>query len=127
MIANGHDSPTFARLTRKSFGTLIGALQNRGELLMVELEEEKGRILRLVVFASVALFLIMMTLLLFTATIIFLCPQQYRLYVAGGFAFLYLVGAIGAVFGLKATLRQIPFSESLRQLRKDREILDAFE
>jgi uncharacterized membrane protein YqjE len=65
-------------------------------------------------------------LLLLTGTIIFLVPEDYRLYAVGGFLALYLIGTITAVLNLKALLKRIPFGESLNQIKKDSELLDAF-
>jgi uncharacterized membrane protein YqjE len=118
--------PSIARLTRKTLTTGLGALENRAELFMVEVEEEEARLIRLVVFGIGGLFLALLTLMLVTGTIIFLVPEPQRVWVALGFAVLYLGGTIAAILALKAQLKRVPFSESLRQLRKDRELLDVF-
>jgi uncharacterized membrane protein YqjE len=118
--------PSLAKLARKTVTTGLGALENRTELLMVEVQEEKSRLINLIVIGIGALFLAMMTLLLLTGAIIFLVPEPYRLYTAIGFFVLYLAGTIGAIFGLKGLLKKIPFEESLNQIRKDRELLDVF-
>jgi uncharacterized membrane protein YqjE len=118
--------PTLGRLARRTATTCLGALQNRAELLAVEFEEENDRMLKLVLFGVGGLFLAMLTVLLITATIIFLVPESYRIYTALGFAGLYLAGTIGAVFRLKGLLKRTPFGESLNQLKKDTELLDAF-
>jgi uncharacterized membrane protein YqjE len=106
--------------------TLIGAVENRAELFAVEFEEENDRLIRMVIFGVVGLFLAMMTVLLLTATIIFLVPEVYRLYAAGAFAVLYLAGAVVAGLQVKKLLKQSPFAESLSQIKKDAEFLDAF-
>jgi len=121
-----NDTPSVGRLARKTLGTTLGALENRLELFMVEMQEEKGRILGVVLAGIGALFLAMMTVLLLTATIIFLVPPESRLWAAIGFTVFYLVGTIAAIFSLKSLLKRVPFSESLGQIRKDREILDVF-
>jgi len=127
-MRNGADNQTgsLASLVRKTLTTGLGALDNRAELFMVEAQEDKSRIVGLIVTGVAALFLGMMTLLLLTGTIIFLIPEDYRLYAAIGFTVLYLAGTIAAVLGLKSMLKRVPFSESLNQIRKDRELLDAF-
>ena len=118
--------PTLGRLAHRTAATILGALHNRAELLTVEFEEQSDRLLKIVVLAVGALFLAGMFLLLLTGTIIFLVPEQYRVYAAGGFAALYLIGAVAAGLTVKSLLKSAPFSESLRQLKKDAEILDAF-
>ena len=73
------------------------------------------------------MFLGLLGALLLTATIIFLFPQEFRVYVAAVFTILYLGGAGFAFFKLMALVKQEPFAESLKQLRKDRSLLDVFE
>lgn len=126
MTETENGAPSVTRLTRKTLTTALGALENRAELFMVELQEERGRTINLIVLGIGALFLAMMTVLLLTAIVIFLVPDAYRLYAAIGFTVLYLAGTLGAVFGMKSLLKRVPFSDSLGQVRKDRELLDVF-
>jgi len=107
--------------------TTLGALTNRGELLAVEWQQEKARLTQLLILSIGLMFLGMLGALLLTATIIFLFPQEFRVYVAAGFTILYLGGAGFAAFKLKALVKEEPFSETLKQLRKDRSLLDVFE
>ncbi|HLX71251.1 MAG TPA: phage holin family protein [Verrucomicrobiae bacterium] len=117
--------PTLGRLARRTTATILGALQNRAELLAVEFEEEHERMLKLVLFGISALFFAMLTVLLITATVIFLVPEEYRVYATLGFAVLYLLGTVAAIFVLKGLLKRTPFAESLDQFKKDAELLDA--
>jgi uncharacterized membrane protein YqjE len=117
--------PTLGRLARRTIATVLGALHNRAELFTVEFEEENNRLLKVVVFGVGALFLLEMAVLLLTGTIIFLVPEQYRVYAAAGFGILYLVGAVAAVMTIKKLTKTPPFAESMKQLKKDAELLDA--
>ncbi len=117
--------PTLGRLARRTAATIVGALQNRAELFAVEFEEENDRLLKMVLFGVGALFFLGMGILLLTGTIIFLVPEQYRVYAAGGFALLYLGGGVAAALTVKSLVKKTPFTESLKQLKKDAEILDA--
>jgi len=118
--------PTLGRLARRTASTIVGALQNRAELFAVEFEEENDRVLKMVLFGVGALFMLGMGILLLTGTIIFLVPEQYRVYAAGGFTLLYLGGGTAAALTVKGLVKKTPFTESLNQLKKDAEILDAF-
>ena len=62
-----------------------------------------------------------------TGTIIFLFREELRIYVAAGFGFLYLLGAVGALFSVKSLLKNglPPFAETLNQVKKDRECLES--
>jgi uncharacterized membrane protein YqjE len=105
--------------------TGAGALRNRGELLAVEWQEERGRLTELLVWTAGFLFLAMMAAVLVTATVIFLLPPSARVYGLAGFALLFTGGLIWAWFAVCKLLRQEPFQESLAQLEKDREWLDS--
>jgi uncharacterized membrane protein YqjE len=118
--------PTLGRLARRTVATCLGAFQNRTELLALEFEEENDRLLKLVIFGVSGLFLAMMTLLLVTATIIFLFPEAERVYAALGFAALYLAGTVVIGFIIKGLLKRVPFAESINQIKKDAELMDAF-
>lgn len=126
MSRNQQDGPALGMLVRKTLGTGLGALQNRGELFMVELLEEKSRLINLIIRGIGALFLAMMTMLLITGAVIFLVPEQYRLYAVGGFAVLYLAGTIWAILSMKAMLKKIPFGDTLAEFKKDSELMEAF-
>ena len=126
MEDNNHPASIW-RLVRKTFRTGVGALGNRGELFMVEAREERACLIQMVVLGVGGLFLAMLVVLLVTATIIFLLPPEYRLYAAGGFALLYLVGCAAAFVGLGLLLKRTPFAETLSQFRKDRELFDIFQ
>jgi uncharacterized membrane protein YqjE len=126
MSRNSVGGTTLGTLVRKTLATGIGALQNRGELFMAELQEEKSRVINLVIRGIGALFLGMMTLLLITGTVIMLVPEEYRLYTVGGFAALYLAGTLWAVFSIKTMLKKIPFGDTLAEFKKDSELMEAF-
>jgi uncharacterized membrane protein YqjE len=118
--------PALAKLVRKTTGTAWGALQNRGELLMVELQEEKSRLIQLVIRGIGALFLAMMTMLLVTGAVIYLVPEEYRIWTVVGFAALYLAGTAWAILSLKAVLKRTPFGTTLAEFKKDADLMEAF-
>jgi uncharacterized membrane protein YqjE len=59
----------------------------------------------------------------FSAVVIFLFPEQYRVYAALGVGVLYLLGAAALVARLKRRLRNEPFAGTLGQIKKDCECL----
>jgi len=127
MITNDHQPPEFATLARKLARTGLGALGNRAELFAVEWQEEKARLLEVLVWAIGLLFLGIVGILLLTAIIIFLFPEDERIYVAAAFAFLYLAGAVAAGLTIRSRLKHAPFAESIEQLRKDRLCFESLE
>ena len=126
MSDNNHTTG-LGTLASKIGKTTLGALTNRGELLAVEWQQERARLTQLLILAVGLMFLGTMGALLLTATIIYLFHEEYRLYVAAGFTILYLGGAGFVFFKLRALVNEEPFAETLKQLRKDRSLLDVFE
>ncbi len=105
--------------------TALGAVQNRLELFGVEWQEERARLTQVLFWTMGLLFLAIMGMLLLTATIIFLFPPDYRVYVTAGFAALYLIGAVIVWFWLRALLRRESFTATIEETRKDRAWLDS--
>jgi uncharacterized membrane protein YqjE len=119
MAENNDHFPGFIAQLRKIGHTALGALHNRGELLAVEWQEAKMRTTEIMFWAFATAILAMAGLLLLTVTIILLFPADLRIYAFAGFAVLYLIGAVAALFNVKALLKQEPFVESISQVRKD--------
>jgi uncharacterized membrane protein YqjE len=127
MHRNHHSDPGLTTLFRKTLTTGVDALHNRGELFMVELQEEKSRLIQLVIRGIGALFLAIMTALLATGAVVFLVPEEKRLLAVGIFAVLYLLGTVWALLSIKSMLKRIPFGETMAQFKKDRALMEAFE
>jgi len=125
MIATEDHPPGVIPLLRKMARTGLGALQNRGELLLLELEEEKQRLIATAVWTAALLFLAFMGLMLLTAFIIFCFPEEFRRWAATGFGVLYLGGAAAAFFIIKSLFKHVPFAETIEQVRKDGEWLES--
>lgn len=122
---NNNHGPALNGLMARFAGTALGALRNRGELLIVELQEEKARAIGLLICGIGLLFLALATILLLTATIIFLFPEELRIYAAGGFTLLYLIGSGIAFFALKRLLKQAPFAATLAEIKKDKDFVES--
>ena len=120
-----HQSPGLFDSLRRLLENALGAFSNRVELLAVEFKEEKTNIIELFIGVAATLFFTMMTVIVLTATVILLFREEWRIYAAGGFCLIYLIGAVCGFLWLKARLKQngVPFSESINELKKDREWL----
>ncbi|HTL16811.1 MAG TPA: phage holin family protein [Patescibacteria group bacterium] len=103
----------------------VEVLQNRLELAAVELEEQKLRLVRMLIFAGSAIFLANTAVLALSATIIVLAGAQARVAVLVGLTVFYTVAAIGALIALRKELRSAPpaFQDSIDELKKDLECL----
>src|ERR1051326_4675347 len=108
---------------RKLLDNGFGALQNRAELAAVEFKEEKDHAIEIFIWLTAALFFATITVVVLSATLILIFPDELRVYAAAGLTIIYLVGALWAFSGLKSRLknRNIPFSATIDELKKDRE------
>ncbi|SRR6266404_2522860 len=124
MIGLDH-SPGLFDSVRRLLDHALGAFQNRVELLAVEFKEERVNLVELFIYVAASLFFAMMTVIVFTATVILLFSPEWRVYAAGGFCLIYLSGAVWSFLALKTRLKEsgVPFSESINELKKDREWL----
>jgi uncharacterized membrane protein YqjE len=120
IAATNHNTPGLATLVSRVARVALKGVHTRVELLAVEWQEERLRLMDVVVCAMGLLLLSTMGVLFLTVTIIFLFPPGIRLYVTAGFAMLYLLAASGAWLGLRGVLKRQPFSESIDQVKKDR-------
>ncbi len=126
MAEDNNRPPGITTLLGRLVRTGVGAVQNRFELLAVEWQEEKARLTELLMWLVGLLFFGIMAALLLTATIIFLVPENARVYVAAGFTALYIVGAIVAWVVVRSLLKREPFNESVEQAKRDRTWLKSF-
>ncbi len=120
IAATDQNAPSLTTLVGRVARLALGGVQTRVELMAVEWQEERLRLMDLLVCAIGLLLLGTMGVLFLTVTIIFLFPSSVRLYVTAGFAVLYLLAATGAWFGLRSRLKRQPFAESIDQVKKDR-------
>jgi uncharacterized membrane protein YqjE len=111
---------------RKLGRTGIAVLQNRLELLSVELEEQKVRLSKVLALAGAAIFLGNAALLTISAAIVVLAGEKARLAALVVLSAIYILGALWAALALRKEMRAAPqpFQESVAELKKDGEWLN---
>lgn len=118
-------------LLRKLALQLVSLLETRAELVAVEFREEKIRLVKLLIWSSSALFLTAIGLIMLTMTILFAVwdNPEYRLYALSFFTLAYLGGAGFGFYKMKSLLLEgeLPFAETINQLKKDRSTLQTKE
>jgi uncharacterized membrane protein YqjE len=112
----------FLASIRRMFDNAIGAFHSRVELIVVELQEERDRVVNILVWSGVLLFLLFMAIVAFSFVLI-VALWQYAVWVGVGLGAVYLVGAAVAAGVVRKRLKTPLFSETVNQLRKDREWL----
>ena len=110
----------FASITNLCAG-LVEGVEERLQLLSVELHEEKIRLIQIFVWISAAVFTGMMALGFISLTVVFLFSGTARVVALGSFAVLYT----GAVTTLVLLFRRFlarqpkPFAATIEELKED--------
>jgi uncharacterized membrane protein YqjE len=111
---------------RVLLATLIETLHTRLELLGVELEEEKLRLIRLLASCAAAFFLLGAGTVFFAIFVTVAMWDDHRLLVLGLFTAVFLGGGLAALFFAAQTVRAKSrlFAASLAELARDRSELE---
>jgi uncharacterized membrane protein YqjE len=101
----------------------LRALRTRLELATIELKEEKAWVLRFIVVASAAVYLLSFGTLLAILALSLAMPESARPAVLGGFAALMLLSGAGSIFWIAsaAKKRSPPFQDTIATLKRDEE------
>ena len=105
---------------KRILDTLLAGAQNRIELFVVELQEEKCRFVEIVICLAALVALSMMALMLITFAIVIMFWDGYRLTSIGVLTGFYLIGAGIAWRALQTRLNsRAAFADTLEEMRKD--------
>ncbi len=125
--SGGTSGGIFAR-ARVLADKVLQLAETRLELISVELQEEKCRIIESLIWATAAVFLGGMAIVMTTVTMIFViwATPEARVLSLAILSLFYISAAFYCLRMLKKKLRNsgMPFEESLREIKKDRECLD---
>lgn len=103
---------------------LLELLHERIELISLELQEEKYRLIRLIIWISAAVFAGVMTMLGATFTIVYLFWEEARIAVLAGFTAFYGAGLVWVIVMLRRTFTHPkPFDATIETLKEDRECI----
>src|SRR5712691_7457054 len=98
-----HQTGVFASL-RRMCDTAIATVYNRVELVAVEMQEEKERLIRLFILAAVVVFLGNMAVIMLTLTIVYVAGEGARTPLLIGLTLLYLAATAVGYFALRKKL-----------------------
>ena len=107
--------------------TVAAIVRTRAELLALELARERARVLRILLLAIAALFLLALGALTATIFVIVLFWDSQRLVVIGFLALVYLAAGVAMVFAARREITRAahPFASSLAALKKDGDELNS--
>lgn len=115
-------SPGFMNTLRALGDGLVASVQDRVKLFSVELQEEKFRLIRMLVWISAVIFTGVMALTLASIALVYLFWESARLAVLGGLAALYTVAFVIIVVTFRRALARQPrpFAGTIEELAADR-------
>jgi uncharacterized membrane protein YqjE len=127
MAPNDPPSSGILETAHKLADTSLGLLHNRLELFAVDLQEQRVRLMRLLILVTVAIFLANLAAVLVAATIIVLAGESARVYALIGMSLLVVAAVVVAFLAIRKELRSAPppFQGTLAELQKDREWLNS--
>ena len=110
---------------RRLLNTALAGVENRIELFLVELREERFRIFEVLLLGCAAALLGFMALLTVTVTLVVVFWDSARVQVLVVLSAGYSVATIGILWRLKILLRNwSSFAATLSELKKDRACLE---
>jgi uncharacterized membrane protein YqjE len=101
---------------------LLASIQDRLELVSIELQEEKYRLIQTFFWLSALVFLGMMAVVFGSLTLVYLFWDSARLAVLGGLTALYFVALVVMIVGFRRHLARQPdpFASTQQELSEDR-------
>jgi len=101
---------------------LLASAQDRLELLSVELQEEKFRLIQTFVWISAAVFTGMMAITFASLTLVYLFWASARLAVLGGLAVFYAAALVAIIIAFRRFIARqpSPFAATRQEIGEDR-------
>ena len=102
--------------------SLLGTMQDRLELLSVELQEEKFRLIQTFIWISAAVFTGVMAITFASLTLVYLFWESARLVVLGGLTVFYAGALLAIILAFRRYLARQPrpFAATLQEIGEDR-------
>lgn len=124
-MAEGNQSGGLFSSVRRMADTCLSSVHNRVELFGLELQEEKLRLVRLLLWTVAALFAGFLAITVITIAVVMIFPEEHRRVVVSVFGVFYAI--VATVLGLKLR-REIknappPLADTTAELKKDLDAL----
>jgi uncharacterized membrane protein YqjE len=115
-------SPGFVQSIHTLTDGLLATLQDRIELVSVELQEEKQRLIQVFIWISAAIFTGVMAIAFASITLVYLLWESARLLALGGLTLLYTGALVAIIIGFRRYLARQPrpFAATLSEIKTDR-------
>src|SRR5688572_16317289 len=107
-MGDGEHSGGLFSSVRRVADTCVSSVHNRVELFALELQEEKTRLVRLLLWTGAALFAGFLAVTVITIAVVALVPEEKRGLAISGFGLLYAAMAIAMALKLRNEIRHAP-------------------
>ena len=116
------DAPGIVGSLRVLGDSLLAGLKSRLELLSLELQDEKYRLIQIFIWISAIVFSAVMAIMFLSLTAVYLFWETARIAVLGTLTALYVGAFVGLGLGFRAYLKRQPkpFAATLEELEEDR-------
>jgi len=110
---------------RRMADTCLSSVHNRVELFGLELQEEKLRLMRLLLWTGAALFASFLAITVITIAVVMISPQENRNVVVSVFGIFYAIMAIVLSLKLRSEVKNAPppLADTTAELKKDLDAL----
>jgi uncharacterized membrane protein YqjE len=118
-------SPGVITAARELLDGVLGSVHDRLELLAVEVQEEKFRLIQSFLWLGAVFFTGMLALLFLSLAIIYCCQGAGRLIALGAITAIYVTAAAGLALGARRHFAREPraFDATLQEISRDRECI----
>jgi|ERR1043165_946341 uncharacterized membrane protein YqjE len=115
-------SPGILSSVRLLADNLLATVHDRVELIALELQEEKFRLIQTFIWISAAIFSAMMALTFASITVVYFFWENARIAALGGLALFYLAVLGALIVGFRRYIKRQPkpFAGTLQELKADR-------
>ncbi|MDB6035086.1 MAG: hypothetical protein JWM16_5424 [Verrucomicrobiales bacterium] len=125
MSTSAETHPGLLGSVRRLVDTGLGLAQNRLELFVVEIQEEKIRFVELIILVCALVAVAILALTLLTLTVVLVFWENGRVPALVSLSVIYIGGAFWLLRMVRTRLHQAskPFSATLEELEKDKQWL----
>jgi uncharacterized membrane protein YqjE len=122
MVAPSTSSPGILHSVRTLADNVLATVEDRVELVSVELQEEKYRLIQVFIWISAAVFTGVMAITFASITLVYLLWDGARLAALGGLTLLYTGAMVTIVVAFRRYLARQPrpFAATLEEIKVDR-------
>jgi uncharacterized membrane protein YqjE len=107
--------------------SLLATVEDRIELVSVELQEEKFRLIKIFIWISAAIFTAVMAIMFASITVVYLLWDSARLAALIGLTAVYAAAAAAIVVAFRGYIARQPkpFAATLQEIKSDRSTIQA--